>query len=941
MSTSDTPRAMAIRLAFRARYLEDIESDTVRPVEHYQSAFPGFEDVVAEEHSVLARASAAWDTPLPVHADMNETAAYAASQTVGEVIAGHRIERLLAKGGQGAVYLATDPAGRRVAFKILRPLWSQSETARKRFVLEARILAAQEHPGLCTVYDAGQHGELQWISMKFVDGESLAAHLSTRRASGTKQVSAEEVRRATSWIERTARAVHRAHEIGAVHRDLKPSNVMITGRDDPVVLDFGLAHAETADESLTRTGDLLGTPAYMAPEQVAGGSGAIDRRTDVYALGALLYELVTLEKPIVEPDRSRLYAAILTVRPRPARSLNPAIPRDLDAVLDACLQKAPSDRYQTAESLAADLAAVREGRGVAVRRPSLASIVARRVRSEPALSSLIAAVVVVLGIGIVIIAMLNRRIEASNTILGAEAARASAAQRDAETNLEDFSLLQDLRNLDGLEARADELWPAIETSTARMDAWVSDATAIASRLDRDRAARDRVRSRGRETPFGGTRSPSRPSAAQARFAEIRGVRDRIESQLERTPGTDTRATTFLRGRRDEAKNAEAVFLAPFEGHGTFEFEDPADAFAYERLDALVRRVRHLAEDLLPAIETRRARAASLSHSSIDEHADAWRRTVAEVRQAPAYHGLALEPIRGLVPIGRDPESGLFEFAHLLTGIIPARDAAGKLRFAAECGVVLVLVPGGPSRIGASKPTSSESGPNLDPAAKGEEGPVAEVDLAPYFISKYELTQRQWQRMTGTNPSASPPTGRAPDEEAQRAICPVENVSADDCLLWLRRFGLDLPTEAQWEHSARAGKSTVWWTGDDVESIAGCANVADVTLQRQNPGFGFTVEAWLDDGFAQTAPVNALRPNPFGLHHVIGNVREWTKDRWGDARYACQPGDGIRLPPPSELRGVRGGSFAGPASNGRSSARSSVESSSRYMNTGVRPARALP
>ena len=161
-------------------------------------------------------------------------------------------------------------------------------------------------------------------------------------------------------VEHAARALHTAHEAGLVHRDVKPGNIIVSQAGDPVLVDFGLVHDEESDaHTLTETGQLLGTPAYMAPEQVASGHLNVDRRADVYALGVTLYEALTLSRPFDAPTRDRLYQQIMTADAPDPRRANPRIPKDLKVVLDVALDKDPNRRYQTALALAEDLKRIR------------------------------------------------------------------------------------------------------------------------------------------------------------------------------------------------------------------------------------------------------------------------------------------------------------------------------------------------------------------------------------------------------------------------------------------------------------------------------------------------------------------------------------------------------------------------------------------------------
>jgi formylglycine-generating enzyme required for sulfatase activity len=313
------------------------------------------------------------------------------------------------------------------------------------------------------------------------------------------------------------------------------------------------------------------------------------------------------------------------------------------------------------------------------------------------------------------------------------------------------------------------------------------------------------------------------------------------------------------------------------------------------------------------------------------HAQAWERDLPSIRVA--YPGLDLKPQMGLLPIGPDPLSGLWEFAHLMTGAPAERGADGKLLLHEDTGVVLVLIRGGSFWMGAQ--SSDPTGRNYDPQALSDEGRVHELELSAYFLSKYELTQGQWLRLTGRNPSNYQQCALAPT-----LLHPVEMVRWLDCKEWLPRAGLALPSEAQWEHGARAGTDTPWWTGAERESLRGAANLADQAAARGGATWQ-DIKDWpeLDDGFVVHAPVGTYTPNAFGLHEVVGNLWEWCLDGYHYGFYGRSPPKDPLAPWEGASERVhRGGGFVNAASNARSALRNGGTPSHADTNVGVRPAR---
>jgi len=275
----------------------------------------------------------------------------------------------IGRGGMGIVYRARQKSlGRVVAVKMLlrRDLASAADLA--RFRSEAEAAARLDHPGIVSIFEVGECGGHPFYSMRFVEGTTLAKRLAAGQVSG---------REAASLLAQVAEAVEAAHRGGVLHRDLKPSNILIDAVGTPHVSDFGLAKRIEEDQSVTHTGAILGTPCYMSPEQAAGSRGDVGPTSDVWSLGAILYQALTGRPPFQASNPMDTLLAVLENDPPVPRSIDPDVDRDLELIALKSLQKPQDLRYGSAASLAADLRAFLAGEPVAARRGGIGDIVSR------------------------------------------------------------------------------------------------------------------------------------------------------------------------------------------------------------------------------------------------------------------------------------------------------------------------------------------------------------------------------------------------------------------------------------------------------------------------------------------------------------------------------------------------------------------------------------
>ena len=858
----------------------------------------------------------------------------------------YRILKVLGAGGMGVVYQAEDPKlKRKVALKAMLPTLATSESSRQRFVREAQSAAALKHDHIVTIFQVDEDRGIPFLAMEFLEGEPLDVRLQREAVpplADTLRICRE-----------VAEGLQAAHERGLIHRDIKPGNIWLEGkRARAKILDFGLARAAGGDSQLTQQGAIVGTPAYMAPEQANGK--VLDGRADLFSLGCMLYRMCTGKAPFQGVDTLSTLMAVASTEPPPPCDVNPAVPAALSELVMRLLAKEPEGRPQSAEVVAAELAAIETMVGqqaplkpaksnARAQKPTTSYHAAPRGKRRPLWIAAGGVVLLLLAV-VGTVFLLRPRDNRGSTAPGSAVSGAPEVKQPGPQP------------------------PALD------EAWLKSVAAMSPEDQLKSVAAELKR---RNPGFDG----------ELRHHVENGVIVLLDfSALEIVDLAPVRALTELQtlkcyGNGETAKRGKLANLAPLQGMKLTalwffltEVKDlsplkdmkqltnihcantnvtdlsPLRGMNLDSLDCDHTQV----SDLTPLKDMRltllgcgATRVSSLSplsemklnvlHFYQTEVADltplkSMRITDlncgnARVADLTILRGMPLKTLWCDFKPERDAE--ILRSIRTLESINgkealafwkevdarPDRPSKHPASFKNSLGMEFVLVPKGKSWLGGGG---------------GKPGDKEVEFVQDFYLGKYEVTQEEWAKVTGANPSYFSRSGARKDAvkdiaDGELKRFPVESVSWDDAQLFLGELNkrdkqkgwlYRLPKEAEWEFACRGGLSTKYATSFDFYF----KDPTNLLLPEQ-------ANFEHDNGLKRTCKVGSYTPNRLGLYDMHGNVYEWCDDQF-DSK---DPANALH-------RVVRSGAWFRVPGYCRAARRYAHTPSSRFDTLGLRVAR---
>ena len=808
----------------------------------------------------------------------------------------------IARGGMGVVYKARQVSlNRTVAVKMVLAGQLATKADHDRFHAEAQAAALLDHPNIVPVFEVGEHEGQHYFSMGYVDGQSLA----TRLAEGPLPP-----KEAAELVATVAEAVEYAHRHGVIHRDIKPSNILIDCHGRPRVTDFGLAKRVGAPggnplvgagrgSDLTATGQILGTPSYMPPEQAAGQLRAVGPAADVYALGALLYATLTGRPPFQAATPLETLRQVIEREPVPLRKLNAAVARDLETICLKCLEKEPGRRYAAAQELADELQRYLAGKPVFARPVGAAGRIWRWCRRKPGLT----AAGVLTGISLLVLGIMVQHYVAER--------RLENDTRRAE------SLVSAV-----LTAPAD----AVPYAILNLEPLKKHALSILEReyQDDQLPLSQRLHAAFAMAAFGPVeRDFLVESVASARPDECRNLIAALRlEQKEAVRGMLKQAEKAEKGK-DWPQKARLAIVALHLGDSAL----VQDMLQVENRPDPVERTAFLKTfptwhgdftDFLHAVESsddsafRSGVCCALATVPPDTLSPTEKRACED-----ALHNWYQGKLDAATHSAAQFVLGQWKLE--LPPIAPAMaPGAGAHWYVNSIGMTLALIPAGEFFMGS---------PDSDRDAFAREKPRHRVRITkPFWLGMHLVTVGQFRKFVeetkydaGTEWQT---TATHPSQTDDHPVVSVDWNAAVAFCKWLsRKEGKTyrLPTEAEWEYACRAGTQTKRSFGDDESELG--------------------EHAWFSMNSYQTHAVGQKRPNTWGLSDMLGNAWQWCEDWLGADYYAHSPRDDPTGPTTGSCRVFRGGGWLCPPGRCRSADRDGIQPGFRGGDTGFRVAQA--